>query len=843
MIKSFKKGNILVAVAVMLAVSLAAFAMNFTVAKADNVDEKPAANVVLDMDLTAAWLEKEDGTKIENVTADNTEGLNFFGGDGSTKMSWTDGNSRVNVKFAKKYKAEYFDTVEVKIAVAAKGTVTGYKLGTTESAGSIDSNGGNSVATLVLEATSLADENGYIQGFTYVNTGAKSNDWFDYVKLVLGQPKVDEKPEDNLILDMDGTSATLKAEGGVNDKNFDNAIKDLFTGAKGETKMVFTNNKIEAGGTVTVKFGKAYKAEYFSTVYIKLAAGTAGEKVLNVYASTDTAFENSVGTVTLTRDNENVILSLDAAKLSDKDGYIGGFVIKKTAGVSGQIFADYVELVLAEEKAPTENVKVDMNDVDSWLEIDGLKTSDKLRQGAADDNEVEGLFPGADNSTKMCLTTDLGHEESFTIKFAKKIKAEYFEKIKVELVIGNWANTGNAITTTAYALTDTEFTKPAGKIKTLKGNVYKVLAIDPALVADADGYIEGFVIRKTETDTAAKGQYFVNGVEFCLVGSEPKPVVSKEYIEKDISEVMPAGSGVTFNVKTDAQNLNKTTVQSAVKTAAFDKLNFKITPNANGKFSTYVLMKAPTATSTYEDGGIFFWISNDNVVIGNKENSESADAAEFPENAFVSGQTTTVSIAAIPYYLDGTHAGYYCAIYVNGSENALVEIYLDIESCETGVYTNVLTQDLGNDYVVAYASASATPKPAAEVMNVKLATTSGKTEFTNPRAGLTLSHFEVAGEIVGDLVIEGDATFADDTKFLTFTKEGTVKVYYTVKNAFGEFKSNELTLTYATGKPTDSGNSQRGSCKGCGGSVAGVSALSALAVAAVVVIAKKKKKD
>ena len=121
MIKSFKKGNILIAVAVMLAVSLAAFAMNFTVAKADNVDEKPAANVVLDMDLTAAWLEKEDGTKIENVTDDNTEGLNFFGGDGSTKMSWTDGNSRVNVKFAKKYKAEYFDTVEVKIAVAAKG--------------------------------------------------------------------------------------------------------------------------------------------------------------------------------------------------------------------------------------------------------------------------------------------------------------------------------------------------------------------------------------------------------------------------------------------------------------------------------------------------------------------------------------------------------------------------------------------------------------------------------------------------------------------------------------------------------------------------------------------------
>lgn len=68
-----------------------------------------------------------------------------------------------------------------------------------------------------------------------------------------------------------------------------------------------------------------------------------------------------------------------------------------------------------------------------------------------------------------------------------------------------------------------------------------------------------------------------------------------------------------------------------------------------------------------------------------------------------------------------------------------------------------------------------------------------------------------------------------------------VKVYYTVKNAFGEFKSNELTLTYATGKPTDSGSSK--GCKGCGGSVASVSALFVLAAAAVVVIAKKKKND
>lgn len=37
----------------------------------------------------------------------------------------------------------------------------------------------------------------------------------------------DEKPTANVVLDMDGTSATLEAEGGVNDKNVDNAIPDF----------------------------------------------------------------------------------------------------------------------------------------------------------------------------------------------------------------------------------------------------------------------------------------------------------------------------------------------------------------------------------------------------------------------------------------------------------------------------------------------------------------------------------------------------------------------------------------------------------------------------------------
>ena len=656
--------------------------------------------------------------------------------------------------------------------------------------------------------------------------------------------KVDDKPTENVMLDMDGTQSWLEVGGAkvgswtdtsdmstrTGNIHKDNALAPgVFGDAKGETLMMWTGGA--ADGVANVKLNKAYKAENFSYVRIKLAVGKAG--TVNGYSLTDTERSTVAGTATTAAENETAILSLDASKLADADGYIDGFTFVTSAGSND--FADYVELVLAEEPAPTKNVLIDLNNTDAWLEVDGKKDSDKLHQGAVDDNAIPGLFPGADNSTKMMFTEGLGNEATFAIKFSKKIKAEYFEKIKVSIVVGNWADTGNAVTTTAYALSDTTFATPAGKIKTLKGNVHKILSIDPALVKDSDGYIEGFVLRKTETDTEATGQYFVDGVEFCLVGSEPKPVISEEFTTKDIADVMPVGAGVTFNVATSEATLNKTIINAAVKAAAFDKLNLKITPNSEGKFSTYVLMKAPTAAATYEDGGIFFWISNDNVVIGNKDNSESVVKAEFPANAFVSGSATKISIAAIPYYIEGTQAGYYCALYVEDATTPLVEIYLGIEDVTTGVYTNICTQDLGGNYSVTYGSASDTPKSASEVMNVRIATKSGSTTFKNPRAALDLTYFEVEGATVSDLVISGNATFDKETGFLTFGKKGTVKVKYTVTNAFGTFESNELTLTYDDGK-TETKKS------GCGSSVAGAGILGFAALGMIAVAAKKRRK-
>lgn len=699
MIKTFKKGNILIAVAVMLAVSLAAFAMNFTVAKADNVDERPAADVVLDMDTVSAWLEV-GGNKVTSCTVDNNPDLPIFGGDGSTKFTWTESVSgeAITVKFANKYKAENFAKVEIKLCV------------------------GN---------------------------------WNE-------------------------------------------------------------NNDIETYG----------------------------------YALGDTEFATSAGSVKSGFGNSITTLVLDAAKLADADGYIGGFVMKKVqtnASAAGQVFADDVKLVLSAkqdgnvDEKPETNLFADFDGENAW--IDGRK--DKV---TADNNPDLPFFinDGVDGTTKQTWTEGETEEgiTSYTIKLGRKYKVEFFDYVKIRIGASNWGGE-NTVTVSGYGAG--ENAKSAGSVKFGYGNTAKTLKLKAAPLADGDGYISEIVIKRTHSGVNKTVQLAFDYVEFCLVGSEPEPVVAGEYIEKDISEVMPIGAGKEFKLVSYEEKLNNAFVSASLKAAAYDKLNFVLTPTYNGKFSAYILMKAASDKGVHENGGIFFWFTNSSISVGatseGSTNMEEVPVSELPKGSFESGKATKITIAAIPYYIDGVQEGYYCAVYVGGSETAVVEIYLENAAIVAGIYTNVCTQDIGNDFTVKLDSTKETPVSAEEMMNVKLATTSGKTEFKTPRAGLTLSYFEVAGETLGDIVIEGDATYDKDTKFLTFTKEGTVKVYYIVKNAFGEFKSNELSLTYATEKPSDSGDSQSGSSKGCGGAVASVSALSVLAAAAVIVIAKKKKND
>lgn len=802
-----------------------------------------------------AWLEV-DGGAISKLAATSVLGV-FDKND--VMASWTEGDmvaKPITVRLATPIKAENGINIEMNIAAGSACTLEGYALGDTafeHSAGSAEYTGGNAVTTLKLNTEKLADADGYIRGFVFRRTAgdAASGQYFvDGIRLAAADiPKIDEKPEENVVLDMDTVSAWLEVGGNkVTNCTVDNNPDLNVFGGDGSTKFTWTED-LGSNAEVTVRFGKKYKAENYLQIAMKLAVGNwvEGNKVtITVYSLTDTNNSHPLASFSAagSKTKGNIIgyVVFDAKDVADSESYIGGFRLVKTQTddtKQGQIFADDVTLIIVPTAAPEENVIVDFDGQGAWL--DGRQ--DKISK---DNNPDLPFFinDGANGTTKQTHTE--GETEngitSYTIKLGRKYKAEFFDYVKIRVGASNWGGE-NTVTVSGYGAG--EDAKSAGSVKFGYGNTAKTLKLKAAPLAGEDGYISEIVIKRTHSGVNKTVQLAFDYLEFCLVGSEPEPVVAGEYIEKDISEVMPIGAGKEFNVVADKDALNTVSVAASVKATAYDKLNFTLTPNYNGKFSAYVLMKAGSEKDTHEKGGIFFWFTNSSISVGavseGSTNMEEIPVSELPKGSFESGKATKISVAAIPYYIDGVQEGYYCAVYLDGSETATVEIYLENTAIVAGVYTNICVQDIGNDFTVKLASTKETPVSAEEMMNVKLATTSGKTEFKTPRAGLTLSHFEVAGEKVGDLVIEGDATYDKDTKFLTFTKEGTVKVYYTVKNAFGEFKSNELSLTYATEKPSDSGDS---SGNGCFGTVSGTSVLFAIAgIAAAAVIAKKKKND
>ena len=79
--KLSNKKSVLIAIILALCLSMSAFVLLSTKAYADEtlVDEKPTANVVLDMDGTQSWLEV-DGAKVAQLHKDNAIANGFFPG-------------------------------------------------------------------------------------------------------------------------------------------------------------------------------------------------------------------------------------------------------------------------------------------------------------------------------------------------------------------------------------------------------------------------------------------------------------------------------------------------------------------------------------------------------------------------------------------------------------------------------------------------------------------------------------------------------------------------------------------------------------------------------------------
>ncbi len=372
-------------------------------------------------------------------------------------------------------------------------------------------NFGGVYSAIPLDSDATVTRGQYLINLSDISFKWSGSDW------VLIEPEkatVDEAFEDSVILDADYTNVWLTIDGVKQTSVALDTIWGIFSGATGSTKVIFTNNAVQSGGTIRVDLAKKYKASNYSALRVRMVVGswnsTTNTVVTSAYATSDTAFGSIAGSVeTKDNANEEVILEVDASKIADADGYIDSFVLKRV-GPSGQIYFDYVELVPAKGKVddmPEENVFLDANGEDMWLIGNYIDIKDNTYNG-----NWWGCFTPSDKNAKVSFpANDVEEGETIKVVLAKRYKADNLFKITVKIIVGNAVN----VTTSAYATADS--TEVAGSVLTTKDTEAVLLEIDPQKVADENGYVDSFVIKRAggegETEAERAGQLFFDYVE------------------------------------------------------------------------------------------------------------------------------------------------------------------------------------------------------------------------------------------------------------------------------------------------------------------------------------------
>ena len=318
----------------------------------EKVDELPSANIFLDANGTDLWLSGQVVGINDNTAANNWWGF-LPGSDVNLKVSYTsndlpDGET-IQINFAKRYKASNFTILNVKMLIgAAAGVVhTAYATADTEfatPAGAVSTANETEAVVFEINASKIADSEGYFDSFVIKRTGGSAGQVFvDYVELVPDK-KDDTEYKQNVVLPIDGNSVAM-----------DNGTygEDTF-GVMSDDKTAIVASTANIGNNTAIKFTfkTKYKAANFSTVSITIGATnwTANNVITTtMYALTDTGFAVPLASATNSAEGfGRATITANAEALADNYGYIGGFYLVKTqtdpADTPWQFFAGAVTL-------------------------------------------------------------------------------------------------------------------------------------------------------------------------------------------------------------------------------------------------------------------------------------------------------------------------------------------------------------------------------------------------------------------------------------------------------------------------------------------------------------------
>ena len=672
-------------------------------------------------------------------------------------------------------------------------------------------------------------------------------------------------------------------------KNSEEGTMNLFEDKDSSDYIYIIEGLTNTNSEIMISMPKAVKASECDWIEIYLLLGNWGVTgstytKVTAYAAADTEHELQAGTMQCDAEsNKDGILRIDPYKVADKDGNVQTIrlqIYSDTEQTAGQInlFLNYLRVLPADTGAvksvtlqtgkyiaPKNPANLNDENV-TWL---ALNCSEEAYENYGKENHAyqhydTRSFPKAEvydatiNEGATCIRAKNG---VFALDLGR-VKASDYGQMSMDFQFTDWE--GGIHNFYLYGSSAEKFIgesgQPEGYVAKLTTKAaatkyeFKLDKNDLAKLADKNGNIGYIYIlwggNILDTQSQIVGCYngtnvFMSEINLLIPEDVPKPVLPETINKSDISSVFPVGEKSVLNFKTSAGTTGSAVSVAATGTGQTDEISFRIKPVTQEYSFGFVLRASDRGmTNVWQNSGVVFWFSHDNVLMGAYRNNaaenagfEQISAKDFPLDAFGKEKYTDVKITAVPYFVDGIESGVYAAITVNG--NLFVESYYAAEKITTGLDCHLFWQDLGKDVSVELASADENFTKAEDLMAVALSNTKGETgalQAEKERVSLQQKYYSIGAESISELNMKGDAAKLNQENLrLEFQKEGTVELQYSVTNIFGTFESNVLKVTYGSG---DSG--------GCSSSLefgsAGLCFLGVLTIASAVFAVRKNRR-
>lgn len=287
-------------------------------------------------------------------------------------------------------------------------------------------------------------------------------------------------------------------------------------------------------------------------------------------------------------------------------------------------------------------------------------------------------------------------------------------------------------------------------------------------------------------------QIWVNKIQFLVESEVETPTLGADYNQYDISELFPVGESVRLENK--AAKSGDIISHASLKNVSLGTLSFTVSMESGDNLAILFHANGRKQVNEYLGGGILFYLSESKIEISAQVDGATTKSVSATPTIDFNGEQA-VKIECIPYYLNGVESGMYCAVWVG--EEKLVSEYIANDYLDLGNALHLCYEAKNADFAITVGAAkSENIMSAQDLMKVKIQAEEIRYSFDKTDIPLSLSWYDTGADEVSEISCESAvAAVNQEVRRIVFTENGEAKVQYVIKNAFGTFTSNELTVT------------------------------------------------